>query len=119
MKALKKTAYHTYAVSEVFNKIILRKIESYNGTKKQQLKSFLQDLQQSGCICGMISEFIYHADCKSFYIAHLEELENIKNDLEDSLGETIPNRFKTPHYTFMCWLCFEEYCYSIYRSVFE
>lgn len=119
MKALKKTCYGTYEVSAVFNKIILSHIESYDGSKKEQLKSFLEDLQHGGCISGMIGEFIYHDDCKSFYITHLEDLESIKNDLEESLGETIPNRFKVPHYTFMCWLCFEEYCYNIYYNVFE
>ncbi|WP_455424184.1 DUF7222 domain-containing protein [Flavobacterium bizetiae] len=37
----------------------------------------------------MISEFIYHADCKKFYIEHLDDLENIRQDLEDSLGEAV------------------------------
>lgn len=119
MKALKRTDYQTYEVSTAFNKIILNNIESYDGTKKEQLKSFLEDMQTSGCISGMISEFIFHTDCKAFYIAHLEDLENIKNDLEDGLGEPIPNRFKSPHYTFICWLCFEEYCYTIYSNVFD
>jgi arginine deiminase len=119
MKALEKTAYNTYEVSAAFNKIILDNIESYDGKKKQQLKSFLEDLQRSGCICGMIGAFIYHTDCKAFYMEHLEDLENIKDDLEDSFGEPIPNRYKLPHYTFMCWLCFEEYCYNIYCNVFQ
>jgi len=119
MKALMKTSYRIYEVSTVFNKIILIHIESYNGTKKEKLKSFLTDLQQSGCISDMISEFIYHTDCKAFYISHLDDLENIKNDLEASLGEPIVNRFNNPHYTFMCWLCFEEYCYTIYINEFE
>ncbi len=119
MKALKKTAYSTYEVSAVFNTIILNSIESYNGTKKEQLKSFLEDLQQGGCINGMIPEFIYHTDCKAFYTTHMEDLENMKNDVEDSFGDTIPNRFKNPHYTFMCWLCFEEYCNTIYCNAFE
>ena len=119
MKALIKTSYCEYVISTVFNKIILRNIESYDGKKKEQLKSFLNDLQQGGCISGMIGEFIYHADCKAFYMEHLDELESIKSDLEDSLYEPIANRFNLPHYTFMCWLCFEEYCFDIYRNIFE
>ncbi|MEO6175357.1 MAG: hypothetical protein ABIP27_09430 [Flavobacterium circumlabens] len=119
MKAFKKSDYQEYEVSTEFNTIILSSIESYDGKKKQQLKSFLEDLQKSGCISGMIGEFIYHNDCKVFYIKHLEDLENIKNDLEDSYAEPIANRYKSPHYTFMCWLCFEEYCYNIYSNVFD
>lgn len=119
MKALKKTCYGTYKVSTVFNEIILNHIESYDGSKKQQLKSFLEDLQHGGCISGMIGEFIYHSDCKAFYIKHLDDLEDIRKDLEDSFGENISNRNESPHYTFICWLCFEEYCYDIYRNNFE
>jgi hypothetical protein len=119
MKALEKSMYREYEISQVFNEIIISHIESYNGKKRQQLKSFLEDLQQGGCVSGMIGEFIYHSDCRTFYIKHLEDLENIKKELEDSFGEPIANRYDSPHYTFMCWLCFEEYCYNIYCSVFE
>lgn len=119
MKALKKTIYKEYEVCEAFNKIILSDLESYDGTKKQQLKSFLEDLQNGGCMSGIISEFIYHSDCKEFYIEHLDDLENIKEEIENSLRESVKNKHRLPHYTFVCWLCFEEYCYDIYRSNFE
>ncbi|WP_347053613.1 DUF7222 domain-containing protein [Flavobacterium olei] len=108
-----------YSVSRVFNKIILSDLGSYDGTKKEQLKSFLEDLQRMGCISGMIGDFIYHTDCKNFYIKHLDDLENIREEIEDSLGEAVKNRHRLPHYTFMCWLCFEEYCFDLYGSTFE
>jgi len=119
MKALTKSMFSDYDVSRTFNAIIRNNMESYDGTKKEKLKSFLLDLQRGGCISGMIGEFIYHSDCKAFYIEHLEDLENIKTELEESLGEPIANRYGLPHYTFMCWLCLEEYCYDIYRNSFE
>ena len=119
MKALKKSSYRAYAVSTEFNKIILAHLDGNDIKKKEQLKSFLEDLQRGGCISGMIGEFIYHSDCKDFYISHLDDLEDIRKDLEDSLGEPISNRFESPHYSFMCWLCFEEYCFDIYRNSFE
>lgn len=119
MKALEKSIYAHYAVSKAFNKIILSDLDAYYGTKKEQLKSYIEDLQNGGCISGMIGEFIYHVDCRSFYKKHLDDLEEIKDELENSLGECIKNRHRLPHYTFMCWLCFEEYCFDIYRSAFE
>lgn len=119
MKAFEKSAYREYEVSNAFNGIIISQMEGYNGKKIEQLKSFLEDLQQAGCVSGMIGEFIYHADCKAFYIKHIDDLESIRKDLEDSFGEPVSNRYESPHYTFMCWLCFEEYCYSIYTNVFE
>lgn len=101
-----------------FNAIILSKAQDY-GKGKEALKSFFDDLQRGGCISGLIGEFIYHSDCKAFYIKHIDALESYKEDLEEQMGEPIVNRHDSPHYTFMCWLCFEEYCYSLYREIFE
>jgi hypothetical protein len=96
-----------------FNRIIKREVKNYD-TPEQ----FFKDMQ-NGCISGMISEFIYHADCKNFYIKHIDGLEDYKTDLEDNLGEPIDNRHKLPHYTFVVWLVFEDYCNSIYSVLFE
>lgn len=119
MKAFKQSPYSQYRVSNTFNEIIRRSITSYSGKPKVQLKAFLLDLQKGGCISGMISEFIYHADCKAFYIEFIDDLESIRSELEEAIGEPIGNRFQSPHYTFMCWLCFEEYCFDLYSRVFE
>ena len=119
MKALNNNTYSNLEVSKEFNKIILNRLDNYEGTKKQQLTSYLEDLQKGGCESGMVNEFIYHSDCKEFYIKHIDDLEEIKTDLEDSIGESIKNRHELPHYTFVCWLAFEEYCYNLYSVIFE
>lgn len=119
MKALKNNYWYDQYddVCAEFNKIIESKLDGYDGKKKEQFRSFAEDLQQGGCISGMIGDFIYNSDCKDFYIQYIDELEAIKTDLEESLGESIPNRHSVPHYTFLCWLCFEEYVYSIYNDL--
>jgi hypothetical protein len=119
MKALEKSSYKNLEVAKEFNTIILNKLDGYDGKKKEQLKAFLEDLQKSGCISGMIGDFVYNSDCKEFYIQYMDELEQMKEDLEDSLGEPVTDRNKLPHYTFLCWLCFEEYCYDLYNVIFE
>lgn len=119
MKTLNKSQYKNLKVSKEYNKIISNYVVGYDGTQKEQLKSFLEDLQQGGCISGMIGDFIYNSDCKEFYIKHIDELEQMKEDLEEELGEPIKNRFSVPHYTFMCWLCFEEYCNDLYNTIYN
>ena len=122
MKAIKnlleKTSYSEYSFVDDFNNIILNKVEGY-GKNKEALKFFLEDMQQGGCISGMIGDFVYHYDCKEFYIKHIEDLEEFKTELEDQFGEPIQNRHKIVHYTFVVWLCFEEYCYNLYNNIFE
>lgn len=122
MKAVKNilenNENNVYSFAKDFNDIILSHLGNY-GVTKAGLKSFFEDLQQGGCISGMIGEFIYHNDCKDFYIKHIDDLEEFKSELEAELGEAIENRHKTKHYTFVVWLAFEEYCYAIYNSLFD
>ena len=118
-KYLSKSNYSDKTFTDEFNDIISYKIEGYYGSTKEQLKSFFNDLQNGGCISGMIGEFIYNSDCKAFYVKHIDDLEEMKEDLEEQTGEPIANRHSLPHYTFLCWLCFEEYCYDLYRTIFE
>lgn len=115
---LEKSNYKKYSFVNDFNKIIKAKISGYDGTNEDKLKSFLLDLQKGGCSSGIVGDFIYNSDCKQFYIKHIDDLEDMKSDLQDALGEPILNSSNL-HYTFMCWLCFEEYCYDLYREIFE
>ena len=118
-KLLSKSNYQNNSFAEDFNAIISDGVDGYNGNTKDKLKSFFNDLQPGGCSSGMIGEFIYNSDCKEFYIKHIDDLESMKEDLDEQLGEPVTNRQGLPHYTFLCWLCFEEYCYDLYRTIFE
>ena len=101
------------AMAERFSRIVL------NNVNKENPKEFFTNFLQSGCQSGWIGEFIYHVDCKKIYIRYIDEMEDFKEEMEDDLGEPIPNRLKLPHYTFMCWLCFEEFCYRIANKLWE
>lgn len=79
---------------------------------------FFHDLSYGGCASGMIGMFIYHSDCKEFYIEHIDDLEAFVEDLEEGLGEAIKNKDRQPHYTFICWLCYEELAYNIARTLY-
>lgn len=78
---------------------------------------FFEDLQKGGCASGMVGMFIYNYDCKKFYIDHIDSMEDFVATLEDELGEPIINDKHLPHYTFICWLCYEELAYRIAREL--
>jgi hypothetical protein len=118
LNTIEKSNNKDYTFFEDFKQIIIDKVADY-GKDKKALKSFFEDMQKGGCISGMIGDFIYHADCKNFYIKHIEDLEELKSILEEETGAQIPNRHNLPHYTFLAWLAFEEFCYDIYRNEFE
>ena len=108
-----------YSFTEDFINIIVDKCEGYDGNAKEKLKSFFDDIQHGGCISGMVGDFIFNSDNKEFYINHLDDLEDYKTEIEESIGESVKDRNSLPHYTFVVWLCFEEFCYTLYNSIFE
>lgn len=117
-KILNKSENNIYSFSDDFKQIIINQCERYD-KGKAGLKSFLEDMQKGGCQSGMIGDFICHSDCKEFYVKHIEDLEEFKTELEEQLGEPIVNRQKMVHYMFVVLLCFEEFCYDIYRTNFD
>jgi hypothetical protein len=112
-----------YSFCEEFAEILADEAQYYHNNDDEDpaegLRKWLEDLQRGGCISGMVGAFIYHAQTKEFYIKHLDDLEEFKSSLEDNLGEPIRNRHHSQHTDFMCWLCFEEFCYNIYSELFE
>lgn len=79
--------------------------------------SFFEDLAEGGCQSGMIGMFVYNSDCKAFYVEHIDDMEGFKEDFEDELGMPITNKEGLPHYTFMCWLCYEELAHRIAQEL--
>lgn len=110
----KELGLSEYSFCEAFIDIIVYKTEGYEDSPI----GFFNDLQHGGCISGMIGDFIYNSDCKKFYIKHLDDLEEFKSNMEGEFEEPIQNRHKVPHYTFLCWLCFEEFCFTIGRHLY-
>lgn len=79
---------------------------------------FFHNLSHGGCISGMIGMFVYHSDCKEFYIQHIDDMENFVADFEEEIGEPVKNNDRQPHYTFVCWFCYEELAYNIARTLY-
>lgn len=79
---------------------------------------FFKDLAYGGCQSGTVGMLIYNNDCKKIYVEHIDDMELIKEYLEDEMGEPVRNKEKLPHYTFMCWLCYEELGHNIARNLF-
>lgn len=80
---------------------------------------FFQDLQQGGCGSGMIGMFIYNDNCKRFYIDHIDSMENFVEEFEDELGCPIKNENGLPHYTHICWVCYEELGFRLANELWD
>lgn len=97
--------------TEIFLKDMANHIEGY----KTPL-GFFQDLQH-GCQSGMIGMLIYNSDCKRLYIEHIDDMEEYVEEIFEEYGY-VKNKDHTPHYTWVCWMCYEELAFSIARTLF-
>ena len=71
-----------------------------------EIKCFFSDLLNNGCQSGMISTLIYYKDTKAFYVKFMDEIHELIEELESSMGVSIKTNGKI--YNFYSWLAFEE-----------
>lgn len=97
--------------AEEFLRDMANHIQCYNSPL-----GFFQDLQH-GCQSGMIGILIYNSDCKRIYIEHIDDMEEYAEQIYNELG-FVENKNHIPHYTLMCWMCYEEFGYQLACSLF-
>ncbi len=72
----------------------------------ENITDFFQDLQRCGCQGGFIGSLIYYRDTHAFYDQHYDEIEELRWELEDSLGQ--PLQIKGDLKNWFAWFGFEE-----------
>lgn len=72
---------------------------------------FVKEVTQYGCASGIVSSLIYYQDTHTFYDTHYNEIEEIRNELQESVGLSLPHNTDLKNY--LAWLGFEHTLYSI------
>lgn len=67
---------------------------------------YLKDLLSHGCQSGMVSSLIYYVDTKAFYIKYIDEIDELREEMEDSTGESL--KIGSPSYNWLAWFGYEE-----------
>lgn len=68
-------------------------------------QAFFNDLQQHGCVSGMVSSLIYYIDTHAFYDKHYEEIEELRTEYKELTGESIQIGSDLKNY--LAWFAFE------------
>ena len=106
MKNYKKQLKKIIVITE--NKLT-KHVASYileNYSSNDEIKCFFEDLSRGGCESGMVGDLIYYNDTKAFFLKFESEIEDLKEELEDSLGETLKIKGKITNW--LAWFGFEE-----------
>jgi len=73
-----------------------------------------EDLAYHGCQSGMISSLIYYADTHRFFDAFYDEIEDMRDAIEDETGEPLTIRGDLKN--FLAWFAFEETAFRMVRE---
>lgn len=84
---------------------------------REQVKDFFDDLFRCGCISGVIGGLIYYRDTHAFFDRYYDEIEELREEYEDALGE--PIRIKGDLKNHLAWFAFEETAYQMAMNDLE
>ena len=69
-------------------------------------EQFFSDLLQHGCQSWMMGTLVYYRDTHQFYDTHYDEIEELREELEDAFGG--PLHPKGDLKNWFAWMAFEE-----------
>jgi hypothetical protein len=72
----------------------------------QEIKDFSNDLLSHGCVSDMIDELVYYEDTHKFYEKFYNEIEELRIDHEENIGE--PIEINGDLKNFFAWFGFEQ-----------
>ena len=81
-----------------------------------EIEEFFMDLQQHGCICGMVSSLIYYTDTHQFFEDYYLEIEDLRQEVEEQFGE--PLQIKGDLKNTLAWFAFEQTAHQLYIELF-
>lgn len=96
-----------------------------------ELLKSMEDLQQCGCISGMINELIYYDDTTKFFDKYKEEINELLSNLIDGTGlsmqELFGDKFDNDdplivdynNKNLLAWFGFEETVNNLYECIRE
>jgi len=105
---------------ELKNKLQAIASETENTIEKQvaiealsceDIKHFFEGLLNNGCVSGWVNSLVYYADTYEFYDTHYKQIEELREDFEDSIGE--PIKIEGDLKNFFAWFAFEQVAYTM------
>ncbi len=79
-------------------------------------KTYLEDVLQHWCQSWIVSSLIYYKDTHKFFDKHYDEIEEIRNELQDEW--IMPNDFpKGDLKNDFAWMSYEHRAYELYSEL--
>jgi len=89
----------------------IRAIVAQHALDEENPIAYLHDVTTHGCASGMVGPLIYYVDTHKFFDGHYEEIEALREELEENMGA--PIYIKGDLKNFFAWFAYEEMAYQI------
>lgn len=99
-------------VDNSIEKAVAEEILNHNW---ENIQDFFTGLFNHGCVSGWVSSLVYYTDTRSFYDTHYHQIEELRQDYEDSTGT--PFQIKHDLKNDFAWFAFEETAYKICQEL--
>lgn len=104
----------------------------YSDSEIEGLRVWLEDLNQNGCVSGMVGGLVYYADTLKFYTDYKDEINELLKELMENSGfkspfelfgdkwdSADPLAFGQLNQNLLAWFGFEETASKLYQEIFE
>lgn len=101
-----------------FNALKINVIDILTDRAENEIKGFIGDVLQNGCVSGIVSELIYYKDTNDFYDKYEQEIEDLITEQMDEQGIEKRSLFigslngdsenMTQEKNLLCWFAVEE-----------
>lgn len=82
---------------------------------EEEPTTYLTDLLTHGAQSGAVPALIYYADTRRFYAEHADEIDELRQEMEENTGE--PLRIGYPTYNWLAWYGYEETARKIAEAI--
>lgn len=98
------------------NELEKRVIESIiDGREDSEALDYMKDVMRGGCQSGTVSELIYYADTKKFYIEFMDEIDELYQQTCEETGDTLT--IGTPMYNWLSWYGYEQTVFNLLSTL--
>ncbi|MEM7001493.1 MAG: hypothetical protein AAF529_11955 [Pseudomonadota bacterium] len=82
--------------------------------RHDDIASLLSDLMRGGCASGTIGGMVYYADTHAFFDRYYHEIEALREEVQDQLGEPLCIRGDLKNH--LAWFAFEGTAFRLARE---
>lgn len=85
--------------------------------KREDMIRYMENVMYGGCASGVVSDLIATADCHDWFDRFYDDIEYLRQVMQEQLGEPITPKEGMDLKTFYAWFSYEETLRGLYEQM--